>query len=144
MKIAIINNGAVVQVGEHRDVFPMTSFAGEPTDDWLAENDCMKVSDTKPFNSRTQKLVQCAPYIEGSLVYTVTVDQQNAQGLNETNESVARMVRLDRNRRLSESDWTQLADAPVNREAWLAYRQALRDIPNQEGFPWEVTWPEEP
>jgi len=53
-------------------------------------------------------------------------------------------IRAERNRRLSESDWTQLADAPVNREAWLAYRQALRDLTAQAGFPFEITWPELP
>lgn len=34
-----------------------------------------------------------------------------------------------RNRLLAESDWTQVADAPVDRAAWAAYRQALRDFP---------------
>jgi len=53
-------------------------------------------------------------------------------------------VRQDRNARLSESDWTQLADAPVDAAAWSAYRAALRDVPQQEGFPWDVTWPTKP
>ena len=38
-------------------------------------------------------------------------------------------MRLHRDRLLKESDWTQLADAPVDREAWATYRQALRDFP---------------
>lgn len=50
-------------------------------------------------------------------------------------------VRADRNRRLAECDWTQLADAPVDQAAWASYRQALRDIPAQVGFPWNHTWP---
>jgi hypothetical protein len=41
-----------------------------------------------------------------------------------------------------ESDWTQLVNAPVDREAWADYRQALRELPQQEGFPGEVEWPE--
>ncbi|MBM3492425.1 MAG: hypothetical protein FJX68_18700 [Alphaproteobacteria bacterium] len=53
-------------------------------------------------------------------------------------------VRADRNKRLAECDWTQLADAPVDREAWATYRQALRDVPAQAGFPWAVEWPEKP
>ena len=56
----------------------------------------------------------------------------------------AKSVREDRNRRLSETDWTQLDDAPVDKTAWATYRQALRDIPAQSGFPWEVTWPAKP
>ena len=38
-------------------------------------------------------------------------------------------MRLHRDRLLAESDWTQTNDAPVNREAWATYRQALRDFP---------------
>ena len=53
-------------------------------------------------------------------------------------------VRADRNKRLAECDWTQLADAPVDGAAWAAYRQDLRDIPSQAGFPWNVIWPVEP
>lgn len=34
-----------------------------------------------------------------------------------------------RNQRLKESDWTQVADAPVDKEAWAIYRQELRDLP---------------
>ena len=39
------------------------------------------------------------------------------------------VMRAVRNDLLSQSDWTQLPDAPVNREAWATYRQALRDFP---------------
>lgn len=53
-------------------------------------------------------------------------------------------VRLQRNVLLSESDWTQVADAPVDKAAWAIYRQALRDIPSQVGFPLDVVWPEKP
>jgi hypothetical protein len=49
-----------------------------------------------------------------------------------------------RNDLLQKSDWTQVADAPVDQAAWATYRQALRDIPAQVGFPSEVTWPTEP
>jgi hypothetical protein len=50
-------------------------------------------------------------------------------------------ARAERNRLLSASDWTQVADAPVNQAAWAIYRQALRDIPEQSGFPHFVEWP---
>lgn len=42
-------------------------------------------------------------------------------------------LRFIRNMRLTESDWTQLVDAPVDRAAWAIYRQALRDLPAQTG-----------
>jgi len=56
----------------------------------------------------------------------------------------AKAVRDDRTRRLSATDWTQLADAPVDKTAWATYRQALRDVPAQAGFPWNVQWPDTP
>lgn len=56
----------------------------------------------------------------------------------------AKSMRDQRNTKLAESDWTQVADAPVDKEAWATYRQALRDITTQTGFPWEVTWPDAP
>lgn len=56
----------------------------------------------------------------------------------------AKSVREERNRKLTETDWTQLADAPVNSVAWSNYRQALRALPEQAGFPFNVQWPEKP
>jgi hypothetical protein len=56
----------------------------------------------------------------------------------------ALVARLRRNKLLRSSDWTQVSDAPVNQAAWATYRQALRDVPQQEGFPDNITWPEVP
>lgn len=56
-------------------------------------------------------------------------------------------VRAERDRRLTASDWTQLADAPLDDTAmvlWQSYRQALRDVPQQAGFPSAVEWPDIP
>lgn len=53
-------------------------------------------------------------------------------------------IRAQRNALLAASDWTQVADAPVDQTAWAAYRQALRDVPDQEGFPASVEWPVAP
>ena len=49
--------------------------------------------------------------------------------------SKAANVRAARDRALSASDWTQVADAPVDKQAWATYRQALRDLPDAEGWP---------
>jgi len=59
-------------------------------------------------------------------------------------EQPAKEARAQRNRLLVESDWTQVLDAPVNHETWAEYRQALRDLPQQAGFPTEITWPVKP
>lgn len=50
-----------------------------------------------------------------------------------------------RNKLLLNSDWTQLPDVPLaTRELWVDYRQALRDITDQPGYPMNVVWPIEP
>lgn len=59
-------------------------------------------------------------------------------------DDVAEKVRTERNRLITASDWTQVADAPVDQAAWAEYRQALRAIPQQAGFPHDVAWPVKP
>jgi len=59
-------------------------------------------------------------------------------------EEKAGQVRAERNGKLTSSDWTQIADAPVDKAAWATYRQALRDVTAQTGFPWNIQWPEAP
>ena len=53
-------------------------------------------------------------------------------------------VRQQRNNKLKDCDWTQIADSTADKTAWATYRQALRDITAQSGFPWTVTWPDAP
>jgi len=53
-------------------------------------------------------------------------------------------VRRERDRLLAASDWTQVADAPVDAAAWAVYRQKLRDIPQDYANPDDVVWPEQP
>lgn len=54
-------------------------------------------------------------------------------------------IRTKRDALLAETDWTQLPDAPLSddkKEQAREYRQMLRDIPQQDGFPAEIIWPE--
>ena len=53
-------------------------------------------------------------------------------------------LRAERDARLAACDWTQLPDSPVDKPAWASYRQALRDVPQASGNPFEAVWPEEP
>ena len=56
----------------------------------------------------------------------------------------AKSVRTSRSEKLKDSDWTQLADSTADKDAWAAYRQALRDVTAQQGFPWTIDWPVQP
>ena len=70
---------------------------------------------------------------EQEAVYKATKDAEQAKS-----------VRASRGEKLKDCDWTQVADAPVDKAVWATYRQALRDITAQSGFPWTITWPVEP
>ena len=53
------------------------------------------------------------------------------------------LVRPKRNRLISETDWWATSDRTMTAEQ-AAYRQALRDITDQAGFPTDITWPTKP
>jgi hypothetical protein len=59
----------------------------------------------------------------------------------------AKSVRQTRDDKLKECDWIVIKNLEMNANipgAWEVYRQALRDVPSQSGFPWTVTWPDAP
>lgn len=88
------------------------------------------------------KLADAKPTLQPGEVLEWTGDAWLIRGPNHAEQALKEHdCRQTRNRLLFESDWTQTMDAPVDRSAWAAYRQALRDITGSTGFPWEVTWP---
>ena len=75
----------------------------------------------------------------------VTTASQHEAAYKATKDAEqAKSVRQTRDIKLADTDWTQVADAPVDKTVWATYRQALRDITAQEGFPWTVTYPDKP
>ena len=81
---------------------------------------------------------------DGSWTATPRTADDIAERLTIENAQQAAAVRADRNARLAATDWTQIADSTADKPAWATYRQALRDVPSQAGFPQSVTWPQEP
>lgn len=82
--------------------------------------------------------------VDGKWYTKYSVSDMDDEAKAVADETQAKSVRQERNTKLSACDWTQLTDAKVDSLAWANYRQQLRDLPAQEGFPWEVTWPTEP
>ena len=58
-----------------------------------------------------------------------------------TNEQKWEQIKLWRNAKLAQSDFTQLPDAPVDQAAWATYRQSLRDLPAQGGSADDAVFP---
>ena len=75
------------------------------------------------------------------------IDATSEEITQRTELETDRVTRL-RNRALRQSDFSQGADAPdyvkAKQSEWNAYRQALRDVTTQPGFPWDITFPEKP
>ncbi len=76
-----------------------------------------------------------------------SVRQMTSDEISDVDNGLASSVRDSRNQLLSASDWTQFNDSPLSeadKESWAAYRNALRDVPSQSGFPNDIVWPELP
>ena len=156
---AEVKNGAVVTFPYDYDTLvqknPHTKFAQTDllsmysgTEANLNGHELVRVTelDAPTFDKQTQKLVQnSAPALANSVwslgwsIQALSQAEQDSQ-----NTAQAKSVRQQRSTKLAECDWTQVADAPVDKAAWATYRQALRDITTQAGFPWTMTWPESP
>ena len=146
MQFARIVNGTVSAVGDYRSLFPQTSFSENgPTQSFLSENGCLPVSQWKAHDRTTHKLVPVEPYVEGDQVFTVQIESLTLEDKQERRKSAASEIRKRRDTLMSATDWTQLDDYPRNNKlAWRTYRQQLRDVPQQSGFPETIIWPTSP
>ena len=111
------------------NVVPVTAFVGQaPVDGRQYDVEIVQQSD----GSWAQELVRVQ----------ISEDQHQSNV-----DAISQAVKADRNRMLTDCDWTQMPDVNLSntsKAAWAAFRQALRDIPNQPGFPFNVTWPNLP
>jgi hypothetical protein len=134
-------------IGDLQRDNPNTSFPRDPSDEVLASWNVFPVTD-KPapnYSPATQNCGQVDPtLISGEWVMTWAVTAATPEEITERTKQKAAEVRQQRNVLLSACDWTQLSDAPVDSAPWAIYRQELRDVTAQAGFPWDVIWPEQP
>ena len=70
-------------------------------------------------------------------------DAEEAAWADGANDRAAEQVREERDAKLTACDWMANSDITMA-SAWTTYRQGLRDVPAQAGFPTDVTWPTEP
>jgi hypothetical protein len=129
-------------VTAHRNV----SFPTVITPDIIADFGLVLVVPINPPTvDHTQSLTRDVEQLpDGSYAEKWTTTTASAEEIAERTADKSNSIRSIRNEALSNSDWTQLPDSPVDSVVWAAYRQDLRDIPQQVEFPWNVTWPTEP
>ena len=164
MEIRNRETGAVTTVSQFKASYPNTSFPKQITNDILDSYGFDPVLNgpaaavTAPYGVSIRDGVEeidgqwFTRFVAGPVFTDTTDDEGNVttaadneaayrQGID---DKVAENIRTERNKKLADTDWTQLADSTANATAWGTYRQALRDLPSTDGFPHNVTWPTEP
>ncbi len=167
MELRIRDTGEVITESEFRFRHPNTSFPKVISRETMDNFGVDPVFEgpaavcTPPYQTSVRSGVQeingnwFTRYIVGP-VFTDSVDEngvtttalsQQAEYEANVDAVQAGSVRSLRNKKLTECDWTQLTDSPLDEDGkgvWADYRASLRALPEQEGFPWTVTWPVEP
>jgi len=152
MSLVKITNGNVdtypYSVGQLRRDNPNTSFPKQIPADILESYGVLSVTftDMPSIDDRTQKIDQEATpsLVSGAWTVGWTTSSKTVDETAEYDANMAASNRGTRDNLLSQSDWTQVADAPVDATVWATYRQALRDITDQAGFPNDINWPTQP
>lgn len=124
-----------------------TSFPVVMTENILEEFNVFKVTTSpKPETTYEQNAVILNPVFEdGKWVQHWSVVDVNEEIKQERYERKCGEIRSERDRLLQECDWTQSRDIPESLSlTWQPYRQQLRDITEQIGFPFNVDWPVQP
>ena len=129
-------------LGQLKKDNPRTSFPETFSEQALAGSDIYPVTPTSApeCDSKTHRHIAGVENKGGVWVQTWQI-----QPLPE--QRAAENIRAERNRRLADCDWTQLEDTPLDADgklAWSLYRETLRMVPQQAGFPWKVEWPPAP
>lgn len=128
-------------------LFPDTSFPDTgPDANWLADSGVYPVEDHLYFDSNVYKRNGIEPTLMNGMVYTAELvaltDEDKAQHEADRLAQLASVAREQRNSLLAGSDWTQLVDyLKLDKSDWTVYRQALRDMTKQAGFPSVIIWP---
>ena len=164
MEIRNRSNGELTTVSQFKTTQPNTSFPKQITTEILdsygydAVLNGTEATVTAPYGVSTRDGVEeisgqwFTKFIAGP-VFTDTTDSEGVVTTAADNEAAYRTgidtkaaasVRAERDKKLTNTDWTQLADSTANSTTWGTYRQALRDLPTAEGFPHTMTWPTEP
>lgn len=103
------------------------------------------IPQPQPMVDHTANVVESSPELkDDEWIQTWAIEPATKSEITERIAAQVAAVKSQRNDLLQCSDWTQLPDASVDRQAWTAYREQLRQVKTQPGFPWHITWPQSP
>ena len=134
-------------LGEHKNV----SFPSDINNNILASFDVYPVVfGEKPNHNPITEYTYPADtpeYIEGIWILNWLIGQKDANWIAVDLDNKVKEVRTIRDELLLKSDWITIRAIDINMPVdtdWAIYRQSLRDITSQEGFPWNIIWPTDP
>ena len=145
---AKLNNGQLQKypytLGMLRKDNHNVSFPKVMTDEIFAQFGVVRVTSTpRPEYDHTKEFNVTAEQVNGAWVEKWVATDVSAEEIAQRTENQANNVRSERNQKLSQSDWTQVADSPLTdakKAEWATYRQALRDLPSTD----PIVFPTEP
>ena len=146
MEIRIKETGAVVLEQGFRAMHPNTSIPQQLTETTINDlggDVVFEGPQAQPTRYQTA-FRDGVEQIDGKWYTKYSVADITAEAVVAKDAEQAALMRQERGNKLADCDWTQVADSPVDKAAWATYRQALRDITAQAGFPWTITWPDAP
>ena len=147
MELRIRQSGQVVTESEFRSLHPNTGFpqllTAEILDSFGADP-VFEGAQAQPTRYQTAFRDGVTQDDQGRWFTKYSVADMDDEAKAALDAQQAASQRSERNRCIAICDWTQVDDSPVDKAVWAVYRQALRDLPSQEGFPWDITWPIEP
>lgn len=125
-------------IGQLRRDNPQTSFPKDIPAEILETFDVYSVKSTPApqIDSKTHRHTQTVQMVDGEWTQVWQIVELS---LDQAEEN----IRAHRAQLLKDTDWMALSDNTMTPE-WASYRQQLRDLTDQEGFPYAVQWPTKP
>lgn len=146
MEIRVRETGQLLTMSEFKSLHNNTSFPPSISEELINDLGADVVFEgPQPVCQRYEVLVRDgATFISGKWYTKYVAIEMDEEAKTFKDKQQATAIREQRNKALQACDWTQLEDASVDKALWVVYRQHLRDIPAQIGFPWDVQWPIKP
>lgn len=148
---AKVSNGLIVEypygIGDLARENPNVSFPDKLSNESLLSFGLVEVKEGKQpkYDDRTEAItLSTTPeFVDGEWVVQWIKRDKTDEEIRAYDNRVAEFVKAERNRMLAATDWMALSDNTISEE-WVQYRQELRDITKQEGYPHNVKWPTKP
>ena len=143
------STGEVLSQGQVRSLHPNTSLPKTWTPELLEELGLDAVFETPaPTTPQYQTAFKDGTeQVDGKFVWKWTVSDMSDEDKAHVDAHRAAEIRAHRDKLIAETDWLVIKHLELNENVpgkWEVYRQDLRDVPSQAGFPHNVTWPVKP